>query len=231
MTADMAFECLLVSRNAEVVSLMNRTLGEFSISTNICLTPSKAFNLIAEGSTDLVVIDCEDDNASAELLHSIRNSGRWRKPTVVSISAMDHPMRGAHLALPKPVTPESAAKLLKVAYARMLQDHRRYARYALMISLVATAEDNRTVGMTITDIGSGGVGLSTKEELAIGDVLTFRVLLPSATRAIEIQSRVLWTREYGVAGCEFVCIPPVDLDILHDWLARKNPIKKPLIEL
>jgi hypothetical protein len=231
MTADMAFECLLVSRNAEVISIMNRTLGELSISTNICLTPSKAFNLIAEGSTDLVVIDWEDENASAELLHNIRSSGRWRKPTIVTISAVDHPIRGAHLVLQRPLTAEAAAKSLKVAYSRMLQDHRRYARYALMTSLVATADDNRTMGMTITDIGSGGVGLSTKEELAIGDVLSFRVLLPSAKRPIDIQARVLWTREYGAAGCEFVRIPPVDLNILHDWLERKSRIKKPLIKL
>jgi hypothetical protein len=227
----MAFECLLVSRNADIVSIMNRTLGELSISTNICLTPSRAFNLMAEGSTDLVVIDWEDEKASAELLQNIRNSGRWQKPTIVTISAVDHPIRGAHLAVWKPLTAESAAKSLKVAYLRMLQDHRRHARYTLMTSLMATAEDDRTVRMTITDIGYGGVGLSTKEDLAIGDVLSFPVQLPSAKRVIAIQARVLWTREYGVAGCEFVRIPPVDLEILHDWLESKNQIKKPLIDL
>ena len=51
-----------------------------------------------------------------------------------------------------------------VAYARMLQDHRLHVRYTLMMSLTVTDETNRTVPVTITDIGDGGVGLSTKED-------------------------------------------------------------------
>ena len=83
----------------------------------------------------------------------------------------------------------------------------------------------------ITNIGDGGIGLSTKEEIALGDVLSAHILLPGARRTIYIEVRVLWTRPYGVAGCEFLRIPPVDLDILHDWLKRKCQIKKPLVEV
>jgi hypothetical protein len=44
-----------------------------------------------------------------------------------------------------------------------------------------------------------------------------------------MQVRVLWARDYGAAGCEFLRIPPVDSDILRDWLKGKSQIKKPLI--
>jgi hypothetical protein len=63
----------------------------------------------------------------------------------------------------------------------------------------------------------------------IGDELSFRLLLPGEKRDISVHSRVLWTREYGAVGREFLPIPPVDLDILHDWLKRKSQVKKPLI--
>jgi hypothetical protein len=99
------------------------------------------------------------------------------------------------------------------------------------MSLTVTDETNRTVPVTITDIGDGGVGLGTKEELIIGDILSFRLLLPGVNRDIYIQVRVLWTREYGAVGCEFLRIPPVDLGILRDWLKRKSQIKKPVIEV
>jgi hypothetical protein len=230
MTPDMAFECLLVSSNPGVFGTIDRILRELSIRTSVCLSASRAFSLLAKGSTDLIVIDWEGE-ASSELLEEIWKSGRARKPTIVAISALDCRIPGAHVILHKPVTAESSAKSLKIAYSRMLQDHRVHARYALMISVMAVDETNRTVPVTVTDIGDGGVGLSTKVKLTIGDYLSFRLLLPGANRDIYIQARVLWTREYGTAGCEFLRIPPVDADILHDWLKRKSPIKKPLIEV
>jgi hypothetical protein len=228
MTPDMAFECLVVSRDPAVFGAIDRLLRSLSICTNICLRSSRAFKLLTKGGTDLVVIDWEGE-ASSELLHEIWKSGRTRKPTIVAISALDCPIPGAHVVLRKPVTAESGAKALKSAYFRMLQDHRVHARHPLMMTLKASDETNRTVPVTITNISDGGVGLNTKVELTIGDILSFRLLLPGLNRDIYVQVRVLWTREYGAAGCEFLRIPPVDVDILHDWLKGKSQIKKPLI--
>ncbi len=230
MTPDMAFECLLVSSDPVVFGTMDRILRELSIRTNICLRSSRAFNLLAKGSNDLIVIDWEGE-ASSELLHQIWKFDRMRKPTIVAISALDCPIPGAHVLLRKPVTAESGAKALRSAYFRMLQDHRVHARYPLMMSLTAIDEANQPVPVTVTDIGDGGVGLNTKVKLTIGDILSFRLLLPGENRDIYIQVRVLWNREYGAVGCEFLRIPPVDFDILRDWFKRKSQIKKPLIEV
>ena len=229
MTSEMAFECLLVSRDPSVVCPVNKLLENLSISTDIYLTASKAVDQLSEGSTDLIVIDMEDD--SADLLDSIQKSGRWQKPTVVAVSAADHPVPGAHVVIRKPVTEVSAARSLKTAYSRMLYDYRRHARYALITSVKATGVNNQPVDVTITDIGDGGVGLSSREEFAIGDVLSFHLLLPGTERAIYIEARVQWARNYGALGCEYVRIPPVDLSILHDWLKRKAQVKKPLVEI
>jgi hypothetical protein len=138
---------------------------------------------------------------------------------------------GVHIVLRKPVTAESGKKSLKVAYSRMLQDYRRHARYALMMSVTVTDDRNRTVPMTLMDIGDGGVGLRGEEEFIVGDGLSFRLLLTGANRDIHIQARVLWTREFGRVGCEFLRIPPVDGNILHDWLKDKMQVKKPLAEI
>lgn len=230
MTSDMAFECLLVTHDPGVFSPVSRILRDLSICTNVCTTSSKAFNLLAKGSTDLIVIDWEE-GASTELLHEIWKQGKWEKPTIVVISPPDCRVPGVHIVLWKPVTDESGWRSLKVAYSRMLHDYRRHARYALMMSVSATDGRHRTVPVTITDIGDGGVGLSSKEEFVIGDALSFRLLLPGANRSIGILARVLWRREYGRVGCEFLPMPPVDLNILHDWLKHKIQVKKPLSEI
>ena len=228
MTAEMAFECLLVSQDGDVLCAMNRALDDLSIYTTVCMTPVRALELWPESNPDLIVIDWQNEQDASELLRQIWN-GKRRKPTVVAISSPGRSIPGAHMVLPRPFTTEFVAKSLRVAYSRMVQDYRRYARYALMSSLLATDQDNREVPLAITDISQGGVGFRTKAELAIGDVLTFNLSLPRAKRAIHIQVRVLWTGAYGSAGCEFLRVPPVDLDILHDWLQSKCQIKKPVV--
>ena len=98
-----------------------------------------------------------------------------------------------------------------------------------MTPVLATDENNRTISVIVTNIGEGGVGLTTKEKLTIGSILSFRVPLPGLRSEIHIQARVLWTRQYGAAGCEFVRIPPGDLLVLHAWLESRYRFKKPLI--
>jgi hypothetical protein len=229
VTPDMAFECLLVSRDPGVVCVMNRLLTDLSISVDICLSSLKAFDQLSEGSTDLVIVDWEED--SAEFLGKLRKSCGWQKPTVLAVSSDDRPVSGADVFLQKPVTADSGAKSLRAAYSRMVYDHRRHARYVLMIAVTATDDRNRLVDVTIADIGDGGVGLSVRQEFHVGDALSFHVLLPGTNRTIYVQARIRWTRRYGAVGCEFLRIPPTDLGILRDWLTSKNLIKKPMVEI
>jgi hypothetical protein len=229
MTPDMAFECLLVSRNPEVVGIMGQILQDLSVHTNICLRASKATDLLAEGSTDLIVIDLEDDDAYLRLLNKASNSGKWGKTTVVAVSEFDRPIPNAHLVVQRPLTAESAAKLLKLAYSKMLQNHRRYTRYALMTSIVATDKNDRAIKMIVTDIGYGGLGLSVRETLTVGDLLACHLRLPGTKKTIDIQVRVLWTRRHGVVGCKFIRVPPQERRILLDWLEHRSRIRKPLI--
>jgi hypothetical protein len=228
MTPEMTFECLLVSHDPAVLGTMDRILQDFSIHTNVCSNPSRAVSLLVEGSTDLIVIDLEDENSS-ELMHQICESRVLQKPTVLAVSTVDCAIPGVHVILRKPVTPESGTKSLKTAYSRMLRDYRKHTRFALMTPVLATDENNRTLSVTVTNIGEGGVGLTTKEKLKIGSIVSFRVQLPGLGSPIHIQARVLWTRQYGAAGCEFVRISPGDLLVLHAWLESKYRFKKPLI--
>jgi len=229
MTPDMAFESLLVSRDPGVVCVMSRLLTNLSVSVSVCLSSLEAFERLSEGSTDLVIIDWEGD--SAEFLRRIRKSHGWQKPTVVAVSSEDSQVSGSDVFLRKPVTAESGAKALKAAYSRMIYDHRRHARYPLMSVVNATDDKNRSSDVTITNIGHGGVGLSSKQELQLGDTLSFHLLLPGANKSVYIQARVRWARQYGAVGCEFLRIPPADLSRLHDWLISKNQIKKPVVEI
>jgi hypothetical protein len=228
MTPEMAFECLLVSHDPTVVCTMNPILRGFSIHTNVCVNPSKAADLLAESDTDLIVVDLEGED-SPGLMDQILESCRRRKPTILAVSAVDCAIPGVHVILRKPVTPGSGTKSVKTAYSRMLQDYRKHTRFAVMTPVLASDENSGTIRVTVTNIGEGGVGLTTKENLRSGSLLSFRVPLLGLAGEIQIRVRVLWTRPYGIAGCEFVRISPADLQILHAWLESKYRFEKPLI--
>jgi hypothetical protein len=73
--------------------------------------------------------------------------------------------------------------------------------------------------------------MGISEKLTVGDELSLALRLPQTRLPIHIQARVIWTREYGTAGCDFLNIPPVDREILCDWLKAKTQVKKPLISV
>jgi hypothetical protein len=230
MTPDMAFEGLIVSQDAGLFRIVDRLLKQLSISTNVCLSATKACTEISQGNTDLLVVDCETGDWP-ELLGEVWKSTVSKKPTVVAITSSDQRVPGAHLILKKPVTDEVGAMSFKAAYHRMLHDYRRHARHALMLPVTAVDDSERALKILITDIGDGGVGISTREEVLVGTALRFDVRLPMTSRELHLEARVLWKREYGRFGCEFVRIPPVDLMLLHDWLKSKLKVKKPLVEM
>jgi hypothetical protein len=181
MTLDMAFECLLVSRDSGLACVTNGLLTAFSISINVCLSSLEAFDQLSNGSSDLVVIDWEGD--SAEFLRGIRKSHGCRKPTVVAVSSNDFLMPSVDVFLRRSVTAESSAKSLKAASSKMIYDDRRHAPYALMSAVSATRDNDPSLDMTITNVGDGGVGLSIKQELPRRDsIFPFATARPKQRR-------------------------------------------------
>jgi len=230
MTPEMAFECLLVSHDAGLRYTMSEVLYNFAMAVDSCLSSSKACEIVAERNHDFVAIDWDGD-ASLPLLHAIWNSPNRRKPTILAIWGGARAIPGAHFVLRKPVTIGSATESLKPAYSRMLLDYRLKARYAVMTPLTAKDSIGRNVSVTVTDIGEGGIGISSKTKLAVGEELSFSLRLPKTPSSIYVQARIIWIREYGTAGCDFLSIPPVDREILREWLKAKTQVKKPLISV
>lgn len=230
MTSEMSFDCLLVSRDPAAVCIIDAMLQDLSICTSVCADPAKAADILQQVSTDLIVIDLENHNSIA-LLNLICGLQDRQKPTVVGISTTDEAVSGVHLLLHRPITQASGLKSLQRAYSRMLQDFRKHTRFALMMSLFATNERDQTVPIIVTNIGRGGLGFTTKQKIECGSILSMQIPLPGIGSAIGVRARVLWTRDYGAAGCEFVHLSRFDEKLLHEWLESKYRIKKPSIPI
>lgn len=228
MTSEMAFECLFISSDPGLFRIVSAVLRDLSISVQICLHTAEAFDTLKCSNSDLVVIDWAGAD-SGELLQRIWRDKKSRKPTLVAISPDNSRIRGAHIVMRKPVSAESALRSFKAAYRRMVIDHRKNLRHALMLPISITTAAGHLISAVVTDLGDGGLGLCCREELVVGDMLPVQLQLPGTSRGILLHVRVVWTRELGRAGCEFVRILPVDLIILHDWLKSRSRVKRPRI--
>jgi hypothetical protein len=229
MTTDLAFECLIVSQDPGVVGIMNKLLANLAISTNVCPTPATALDHLCEGATDLVIVDWQKD--SPDLLQHINRSGQSQKPTVMVVSETSSPAPGMYSPLYKPLTVESGAQSLRQAYSKLLQDYRQHTRCVLTSSLIAKNQYGFSIPIIVANICAEGVGLSTKEFLSRGDLLSFSIPLPGTELPIAIEARVLWMSEYGATGCEIASIAQADRLRLGAWLEQKCQVKKPLVQL
>lgn len=229
MTPEMQFECLLVCNEPAIYSTFCRLLQNFSIAIDHSLLGSKSLQAIDKGRHDLIVIDCQDETY-ADTLQKFSSVTRKPKPIVVLIAEQQLHAGGTHIFLQKPVTDWSVTQALKSAYSRMLMNHRWHARYALYERVEARDDAGRTYQVVITDIGVGGFGLRATG-LSVGAKLSLRIHPQGLPSALPMEGRVIWTRDYGVAGCEIVTMQSADRELLRDWLKDHICVRKPLISV
>ena len=224
MTPEMVFECLVVSDDIQVLSLMKCALDRLSIDVERCANPVKGLELLAKRDVDLVVCDCKGAPGEMELLNGVLTGDRKRKPTVITVVdspflALGAKSAGAHVIIRKPLTRESSARGLKTAYSRMVREERRAARYAIMRRVLAKNQRGELVPITITDISEHGIGLFSKKKIDVGELLSFELALSNAM-SITVQARLLWAR-HRLGGADFECMSDADRRFLHGWLASR----------
>jgi len=229
VTPEMQFECLLVCSNAATYSTLSRVLQSFSIAVDHSLSGHKSLKAIDDGNHDLIVIDYQGE-ADADLLQRFSRVTRKPKPTIVLIGEHQFHAGGVHIFLQKPVTDWAATEALKSAYSHMLLNHRWHARYALYERVEAQDDSGKIYQVVVTDIGEGGFGLKAAG-LSVGTRLSLHVHMRGLPSALQIGGRVIWTRDYGVAGCDISATPPLDRELLRGWLRDHLRVRKPLISI
>jgi PilZ domain len=235
MTPDMKFEALLVSQDLQVLQKTLETMEYLSIDVDICGSPSGALDLLTRRNVDLVILDYDEGNGTAEIARTVSKPGGCLKTTIAalvdsSFSGKQITEAGAHVLIQKPLTNNFNSYFRTLVYSRMVREWRRHPRYAVRWLVAAKDSNNRPVPLTMEDISRAGVGLSFVGKLLVDDILTFRLLLPGTNRIIRFVARVLWKLRDNRAGAEFVNISTDDADVLDTWLQSRHRVKSGGIE-
>jgi hypothetical protein len=230
MTPDMKFEALLVSQDFQILQRTLETMEGLSIDVDVCGSSSRAFDLLTRRNVDLVILDYDEGNGTAEIAKTLSNSGARLKTTIAALvdgspSGKQITEAGAHVLIKKPLTNNFKSYFRTLVYSRMVWDRRRHPRRAIRWLVAAKDQKNGPIPVTMEDISRAGIGLSFIGKLLVNDILTFRLLLPGTNQIIRFDARVLWRLPDNRAGAEFVRISTVDADVLDTWLQSRHRVK------
>jgi hypothetical protein len=223
------FSALVLSRDVDVVRVINKALEEYGLEANIARNVYDANELLKDRRFDLAV--CDYDLPGTRQLAYLEPNSAWRgmvfalvRPTCLNEI---HGQR-VHLTLPKPISPGLFGKGLKAAYTTMAQVRRASLRYPLDVqtSLAELIDKNerRTLPRArVLNISRTGMCLQTDGMLSQHATVRVTFDLTSNGGLVGLTGIVVWTKASGQSGIKFTNVSALAQKRLDEWINTKIP--------
>jgi len=129
----MALAGLIVSRDAEAVSILAKLLRDRGIEAEHCAGHEEAASRLAEQRFAIVILDCDDEIEALDLLASTRAASVNAATLMVALVDMRNETRelferGVNFIMYKPVSEDRAGESLQAAWSLLPRDRRRKER-------------------------------------------------------------------------------------------------------
>ncbi len=233
----MKLECLLLTRDDQVIRVLRRVLEDLEIGVDVCTSADKAAEQLEQRKYDAVLIDCDDVHNAITVLCSVRFTSSNKTSTVFAIvNGITTPTSaielGANLALEKPISENTARHAIKTAHALMLQERRRYYRHPVDMAISIRFEDKdkgtrREVLATGINLSEGGMAVKVKSTLPREfRTAQLRFVMPGSQDWVEIMGSIAWADELGNAGLRFENMPFTLRDRLEKFLRQAEKKEK-----
>jgi len=221
----MELRSLLLSKDPEMIDVMQRALLDLGIGVEVYSTADWAQEDLTDSKFDAVILDCEVTGART-LLQSVRSSPSNSRALTFAIVNADDGLHsaldlGANLALQKPISIERARSSLRAAYGLIMQERRHYFRHPVDIAVrVSPNERAQYVGNTI-NLSEGGMALRCNEDLPLQGLMKLLFLLPGQKSEMELRGTIVWKDARGHFGIRFEQASATTRSRLNDWLAEQ----------
>jgi PilZ domain len=214
---------LLLTKDVQVVSVMNPILGSFAIDTEVCSEIGIALDAVTHRRLDTVIVDWDGVDDPTRVVRAARKSSPNSGSTIVAMvsegSETQALLVGANFMIHKPADFDHANRCMRAAYGTMLLNRRRAARVTVDISTVARIMDGGEIEARISDLSIGGMALQSKQPMQISQEIMAQFSLPDSGSLIHVIGKVVNANATGRAGLRFSFVPEEDLNLLEDWLA------------
>ena len=222
----MGLESLLLSRDPEVIRVLQPALENLSISVEVCPGISSGNEILRSEKFDAILVDCDDLDGGVGILASLRKAASNKNSVTFAIlnrgTTTQQAFRmGANFVLQKPISALNARRCLGAAINFMIREQRRYFRHPVELPATLGFGEAQKLKATITNISEGGMAILFRGKLPPGSLSSVSFKLPGAPTPLEPKVQVAWMDESGRAGLRIIEIPKDAQKVLDRWLAEQ----------
>jgi CheY-like chemotaxis protein len=223
----MPLESLLLSRDPEVIRVLQPALEKLSIDVEVCRGVSSGQEILRTEKFDAIIVDCDDLKGALSVLEGLRKSDSNKNSVTFAIlngstTTQQAFQMGANFVLQKPVSALNAKRCLSAAINFMISERRRYFRHPVELSATISFGEGQKLKVTLTNISEGGMAVFFRGPLPKGAVSSVSFKLPGAATPLEPKVQIAWIDESGRAGLRFIDMPKGSRAQLDGWLAEQS---------
>lgn len=238
----MPLQSLLLSRDPEVIRVLQPALEKLAIDVEVCRGVNSGHEILTTEKFDAVIVDCDDLQGGLDVLANLKKNASNRNSVAFAIlngstTTQQAFQFGANFVLQKPISPVNAKRCFSASVTFMVREQRRYFRHPVEISgTIVFSEgykggEGQKLNATITNISEGGMAIFYRGKLPKGFASTAVFKLPGIASSLESKVQVAWMDQSGRAGLRFTDMPQDSRGQLDHWLAeqcdrRRVPLKQ-----
>jgi len=226
-------QALLVSRDADAVSVLQRVMHDLDVESEVCEELQPAVERLAQGATSAVVVDYDVEHAS-ELLKLMRQNYAGSCVALAMVKGLASIQAaydmGANFVLIKPVSAAAASRSLGEATALVERMTHRPARLPVPTLAYVNFEGGHDPAI-ILDISEGGMAIQALQPVQAEGPLRLHFDLPGSSDTMSLTAEIMWADSSGRAGLRFLDLSYDEQQRLCDWLringSSLQPAAKP----
>jgi CheY-like chemotaxis protein len=197
-----------------------------AMHVEVCPDIGSATTKLCHRKFEALVVDFKDTAEGLELIQKPREMTSHKGAVVLAIvnrsDEISQAFRaGANFALLKPLLPAMLMRTLRASYPLMVQERRRYFRYAVRIPIHLWSPFRPEFVATSVNVSEGGMALASSLRLRVGEQLNLKLTLPGTESPTTICSEVSWTDNTGRVGLNYVQVPVTVVERLQSWMTDR----------
>ncbi len=219
----MQFQSLLLSRDPEVVRVLQPALEKLSIEVEVCRGAQSGNEILSAERFDAVIVDCDDLQEGLDVLAGLRKTPSNRTAVAFALlnghtSTQKAFELGANFVLQKPISTLNANRCFSAAIGTMTKERRRYFRHPVNLAVKIDFGQSDELIAQATNVSEGGIALQFDGAFPTTGILNLIFSLPGSDRSIQTKAQLAWMDGNGRAGARFVDTPKDSREQLDFWL-------------
>ncbi|HKV78782.1 MAG TPA: PilZ domain-containing protein [Candidatus Sulfotelmatobacter sp.] len=201
-------KALVVSNDAEMVTVFSSVLGKKCIGTVTCAAESAAKDQLSSDKFEVLILDFDNVSGYERIIRGLGDPNRHglviavasengRKETALKL--------GASVVIERPLDPVRILELFRCSYGRILRDSQAYFRLAAELPVWIRRGSGSVVQCITFNLSQRGMAVRAPCVFKVDEPVNIGFAIPNTDFFVGAEGRVIWDDKHGQAGISFEC--------------------------